>query len=345
MDQYDELEICELDADDPDVAGPQQLEHFGPIFDKFLEQQAENQYVRPSPPARSPVPACPARPLPPVPALPFVAHTRCRSPVRLVCRGKFKDVLDRPAESDTTSERSGARAGQGKSKQVAFQVPTGRTTVLIRGNEPRQVAWDCESVLSTYSNVYNHPAILDAGPARAPRIRIGQSGMPIGVLGKDRGGEPAAGSKAAEGGDKAADANDDEGGDDDDDNDDDDDDDDDATFTSVNAGQARQRQETPEEKRARKKAVKEQRKVPCASHGRRQCWGWVGLAVGGWQAFTLTMCPWPLARSLARSLGRALQARREEKKSTKAAFKSEQMRQEREQQQSRQQAVTAGVRL
>jgi protein LTV1 len=40
--------------------------------------------------------------------------------------------------------------------------------------------WDCESIVSTYSNQYNHPAIIGA-PESGPKIKLSK-GIPVGVL-------------------------------------------------------------------------------------------------------------------------------------------------------------------
>ena len=224
----------------------------------------------------------------------------------------MRELLDRPAPSAESEAAAKARpakaavADDGASvastkKSVSFQAPKGRLTELVRGgDEPRDAPWDCESVLSTYSNVYNHPTMVrEPGRRRRPggdagdgaivgegaQVRIGPNGMPLNVIGKGKGGRPerradAPGGRAVGGGD----------GDGDGDEDDDGSEDDDAptTLASVNKGVARPTKETVEEKRARKKAIKEERRD-----------------------------------------------RREEKKSTKAAFKNEQLRQDREHQQAR----------
>lgn len=36
----------------------------------------------------------------------------------------------------------------------------------IEIEESRKEKWDCESILSTYSNLYNHPKIIDDGPRK-----------------------------------------------------------------------------------------------------------------------------------------------------------------------------------
>ncbi|XP_058057282.1 protein LTV1 homolog [Anopheles bellator] len=45
--------------------------------------------------------------------------------------------------------------------------------------------WDCESILSTYSNIYNHPKLIDE-PKRCRKIEINsKTGLPAHVLGSD----------------------------------------------------------------------------------------------------------------------------------------------------------------
>lgn len=60
----------------------------------------------------------------------------------------------------------------------------------IRVEENKKERWDCESILSTYSNLYNHPKIIDDGPKQKKSDRLGdgtirlsaKTGMPLGVL-------------------------------------------------------------------------------------------------------------------------------------------------------------------
>ena len=121
--------------------------------------------------------------------------------------------------------------------------------------------WDCESVLSTYSNLDNNPVTIDGAASswkRSKRRRgkhnqaavhceqeddedpleqiklSNKTGLPLGVL-------PSSRSKA--------------------DVDDDDDEFTGTTMMSVNKGEARRKQETVQEKKARKAAVKRERQM------------------------------------------------------------------------------------
>merc|ERR1712241_1420876 len=49
--------------------------------------------------------------------------------------------------------------------------------------EEKGEKWDCESVLSTYSTLYNHPKLISE--PRLPKIQLSsKTGIPVGVLGR-----------------------------------------------------------------------------------------------------------------------------------------------------------------
>lgn len=108
--------------------------------------------------------------------------------------------------------------------------------------------WDCASILSTYSNLANHPQVLKDDTLK-PKAPKGKSAKPLKFAdqaaldekGKD---EEQKTGNAAEGQEGEADA----GGD-----------------LVVNKGQARPREETAEEKKARKAAIKEERRLARAA--------------------------------------------------------------------------------
>ena len=130
-------------------------------------------------------------------------------------------------------------------------------TELVRvAAEPRD-RWDCETIVSTYSNLENRPAVLDGGAPRRQRggaassaaaagaampaqIRLGKTGLPVEFVPRAK---PAAGRD--DGSD--SDEGDSDGG------------------ADVGPGaewrcETRRKGETAEEKRARKAAVKEGRR-------------------------------------------------------------------------------------
>ncbi|XP_055904916.1 protein LTV1 homolog [Eupeodes corollae] len=58
--------------------------------------------------------------------------------------------------------------------------------VELEVEDPKQKKWDCESILSTYSNIYNHPKLIDE-PRKSRKIEIDpKTGLPVNTL---RGGD------------------------------------------------------------------------------------------------------------------------------------------------------------
>lgn len=117
--------------------------------------------------------------------------------------------------------------------------------------------WDCESILSTYSNIDNNPAVIgrkDSRRRRKKKQNKGANGLdmydeetipeeqPVQILLSDKTGLPL--GVLPERGNK-----------------DDDEYFGEESFVSVNKGEARKKNETKEEKRARKKALKEERQI------------------------------------------------------------------------------------
>lgn len=110
---------------------------------------------------------------------------------------------------------------------------------LERPVQRQRESWDVQSVISTYSNLENHPSLInDKGPSK--RIRIDpKTGMPVLV-------EVARKQKKMQVEEESEEE---------------DDDDEEEGDLAENKGAPREKQETPEEKRARKKAIKEAKKV------------------------------------------------------------------------------------
>merc|ERR1712205_250959 len=110
------------------------------------------------------------------------------------------------------------------------------STVKMGGEEPeKEEEWDCETIVSTYSNLYNHPKSIDQ-----PRIQISsKTGVALGYLPESMYKKQA--GRAEE----------------DEDEDEEEDEEEDAP---VNLG-AKRRGETKEEKKARKAALKDLRRV------------------------------------------------------------------------------------
>ena len=114
--------------------------------------------------------------------------------------------------------------------------------------------WDCESILSTYSNLDNNPAVIGRSGRRRKKKNNRKNGLdldddattipedqPVQILLSTKTGLPL--GVLPERGDK------------------DDEDLEEDTFVSVNKGEARKKNETKAEKKARKTAVKDERQV------------------------------------------------------------------------------------
>ena len=102
--------------------------------------------------------------------------------------------------------------------------------------EPKE-KWDCESIISTYSNIYNHPKLIEEESKRPLPKKYElhkRTGIPIGVFDKNEDGDDA--------------------------EDEEDLDDQDIVIETVVLNNVRNKGETPEERKQRKKDVKEQRK-------------------------------------------------------------------------------------
>ncbi len=118
---------------------------------------------------------------------------------------------------------------------------------------------DCETIVSTYSNLENRPSVIDAGaPRRQPRggsraasnisaspaiIKLGKTGLPVDYVPHKR--APQAGAEAGAGDDGERGSGDDDSGEE---------------GAPDWRGNTRRKGETAEEKRARKAAVKEGRR-------------------------------------------------------------------------------------
>merc|ERR1712130_236547 len=114
-------------------------------------------------------------------------------------------------------------------------------------HEPRVEQFDCESILSTYSNLYNHPTVIGDSPK--PQIQLSKrTGLPVGYVGLNNNN-----NKNKGGSNKnfvlPEDKESDEGSPD-------------AQSTvSTNLGERRPKKETAAEKAERKRVVKEMRKT------------------------------------------------------------------------------------
>ncbi len=117
--------------------------------------------------------------------------------------------------------------------------------------EKPEEEWDCESIISTYSNVENHPHMIKEPERNKTKIiKLNRDGVPIGMSPDRR--RNHFNSKSSDG----------KAGDEDDDviEEEDEEDEERGEGESNNLGQARNKKETKEEKAARKRLAKEKRK-------------------------------------------------------------------------------------
>lgn len=105
---------------------------------------------------------------------------------------------------------------------------------LVRVAEEPKEKWDCESILSTYSNLYNHPKLIKDTPRVKP-IKLSKAGIPLGVL-----SQRAESKKNVQASERI---------------------DTEETETLVSHNTVRNKDETKEEKKQRKQEVKNDRKV------------------------------------------------------------------------------------
>jgi len=100
---------------------------------------------------------------------------------------------------------------------------------IVELEEEEEDKWDCESILSTYSNHENHPAIIIEPLRNIHQIKLSsKTGLPVNVLPS----KPQMKSQTKK-----------------------------KTPTPIDIGNSKPKEETPEEKKIRKKLVKEERKA------------------------------------------------------------------------------------
>ncbi|XP_026333740.1 protein LTV1 homolog [Hyposmocoma kahamanoa] len=97
------------------------------------------------------------------------------------------DMLLRAAEEFEESRR---RYQLDKEAEIAriqrleeIQEETSEDEMVTIEVEPKE-KWDCETILSTYSNLYNHPKVIEE-PKRSKRIQLNAQGIPKDILGRD----------------------------------------------------------------------------------------------------------------------------------------------------------------
>lgn len=131
-------------------------------------------------------------------------------------------------------------------------------------NKPKRNNWDCATIVSTYSNLENHPSVIDGDDMSGVIMLSAKTGMPIVSMKAKR--KQKKNKKMMQEGEEPLNEEDEEGETDNDgesDEEGDDDSDDNSVMTSMTTASVstRAKNETAQERRERKAAVKEARRL------------------------------------------------------------------------------------
>uniref|UniRef100_A0A182ITA9 Protein LTV1 homolog n=1 Tax=Anopheles atroparvus TaxID=41427 RepID=A0A182ITA9_ANOAO len=168
-------------------------------------------------------------------------HVAVNDDVLLKCAEEFKK--ENEGEMDAEFEKQWIRA---RLLQLQEESSDDENMVELEVEDNEQKKWDCESILSTYSNIYNHPKLIEE-PKRNRKIQINpKTGLPDKVLGSEGGkltikslAKLEQGESAKSAGPKSLC--------------------DGSVLSTLSVLSIRPKDETPEERRERKKLLKEYR--------------------------------------------------------------------------------------
>jgi len=146
---------------------------------------------------------------------------------------QFEDVLDEflestPLHSYDPEEQERQERLREKKKIISIVAKSDqdkKEAIWVEEEEEDDEKWDCESIVSTYSNLDNHPSLIKEPESSIKKIQLGKSGVPVGAVPKKK-KEPAP-TPAVE---------------------------------AKNLGEPRKKDESNEEKKLRKQQIKGQRK-------------------------------------------------------------------------------------
>jgi len=189
LSKFDDDDTLELAPDDPALAGPTKTDAFNDIFDEFLHENSRVSVME----------------------LDTVLNKKRPSEAPELIPAPLKSPETVKPEAEEGSESDSDDSTEDWKKQLT---DTLSFTVKEGG-------WDCESIISTYSNTENHPSTI-AIPRKEDKIALGLRGA------------PKLPHKLQEKSDSEEE--------------------------KVNLGEGRQKTETAEEKRARKNEVKAMRR-------------------------------------------------------------------------------------
>lgn len=252
--EYDSDDVGDLDDECEDIRGDREFEGDAQLeaaFDDFLQEKKDEIFIEGT------------RHLPENKRVGGSGYAALVNGKMVRGEALADAVDDADGNAEETKEEAAAQMQEelAEAEQILANPemePAPFEDVLIDGksyfSERHQNPFDCESILTTYSNLDNNPAVISRSGRRnrkgkkGPRVSratdvvpeeepvtqfvlSNKTGLPLGVLGQ-------------EGGDDA-----DDGWDGDD------------TLMSVNKGEARNKNESKAEKKARKNAIKEERRI------------------------------------------------------------------------------------
>ena len=245
--EYDSDDMGDLDEEYLAIGGDKPLEgdvHFEDLLDQFLQEKKDENFLA------------------------GTRHTEIRhgGSSKVFVKGNLMpfNAIDKQAiEEEEEEENIDEVLAEADLFLANPEVDLPPEEVFIDGKSyftmKERNPWDCESILSTYSNLDNNPAVIvRSGSGRRRKKnkkKLGGLGLdddettipeekPVQILLSNKTGLPL-GVLSERGGGKH----------------DDDEDLEQETFMSVNKGEARKKNETQEEKKARKQAVKEDRQI------------------------------------------------------------------------------------
>jgi len=238
MGQYDDDEIGELDEEDSGARGLHDISAFDELLDEHMAEHVAVSTLRTLYGSGA-----------------VAAGPRVAAELEALERaGGGGDVTERPvamsAEARARLALVPEEADEGEYDAHPF------LTGLDGEEDNAAEKWDCETIVSTYSNTENHPTLVRVRQKmREQRIQLGPLGLPVGRHALP--GVKATASKLTASKLPAGLASERAGGDEDEESDSDEDGQ--SVATDLSTG-TRQRGESAEEKRARKTAVKTERR-------------------------------------------------------------------------------------
>jgi protein LTV1 len=240
--EYDSDDMGDLDDECMDIRGDKPLEgdvHFEAAMDQFLKEKKDENLLA------------------------GTRHTEIRhgGSSKVFVKGNlisFNAIEAQEVEEDDEEQKYEDVLAEADEFLANPEVDLPPEEVFIDGKSyftlKERNPWDCESILSTYSNLDNNPAVIGRSNRRRKKKNTKKNGLdldddattipedqPVQILLSNKTGLPL-GVLPERGG------NDDEDLEED-------------TFVSVNKGEARRKNETKAEKKTRKTAVKEERQV------------------------------------------------------------------------------------